>query len=250
MRLLRHVMGNDTIAITTVLCAFMGGLALGSYVGGRVIDRRGHQALLLFAILEGTIGLYCLVLPFLIRLTEPIYGLIYNHMQTSPYVFSLIRFFFCGLLLLVPATFMGATLPVLTRFFVRSLQQVGWPVGMLYGINTFGAVVGTAATGFLLIPKLGVQKTIYVGCLLNFAVCVAGLALFRRTRTWAGEDAKTVEAGTGGGGRGRRLSDHLMAQTRPPLVSAGRCLWRCWWAMGCPDSRHWSTRSPGRALFR
>ena len=65
-RLLRHIMGNTTFSITTVLCAFMGGLALGSYMGGRFIDGR-KDALRIFAVLESTIGIYCLLLPWLIN---------------------------------------------------------------------------------------------------------------------------------------------------------------------------------------
>ena len=58
-RLLRLVMGNTTVAITTVLTAFMGGLALGSYLGGRLIDKR-TDLLRVFAVLQGLIGLFCL----------------------------------------------------------------------------------------------------------------------------------------------------------------------------------------------
>ncbi|MHC4414094.1 MAG: fused MFS/spermidine synthase [Planctomycetota bacterium] len=199
-RLLRLVMGNTTFTITTVLGVFMSGLALGSYVGGRLIDRR-HDPLRVFAFLEGAIGLYCLALPWLIDTTEPVYRLVYQHTEAPFYVFSLIRFFFCGLLLLIPATFMGATLPVLTRFFVRSSHRVGWPVGTLYAVNTFGAVVGVGATGFLLIPSLGVSKTIYLACLLNLAICGFGYVLHRRSQAWpppaAAEDASPPSTGPG-----------------------------------------------------
>jgi len=179
-RLLRLVMGNTTFSITTVLCAFMGGLALGSYMGGRIIDRR-HDPLRVFAFLEGTIALYCFVLPWLIDGAQPIYLLIYQNTHTSFYVFSLIRFVFSGLLLLVPATLMGATLPVLTRFFVRSPDHIGWSVGILYAVNTFGAVLGASAAGFLLIPHLGVLKTIYLACLFNTMVCAVSYLLYRQS---------------------------------------------------------------------
>lgn len=178
-RLLRHVMGNTTFSITTVLCAFMGGLALGSYLGGRIIDRR-HDPLRVFAILEGTVAIYCVFLPWLIGIAEPLYRFIYQNTHTSFYVFSLIRFVFCGLLLLIPATFMGATLPVLTRFFVRSPSEIGWSVGALYGVNTFGAVVGAALAGFALIPFWGVTKTIYTACLLNAGVCATAFLMHSR----------------------------------------------------------------------
>ncbi|MBN1818523.1 MAG: fused MFS/spermidine synthase [Sedimentisphaerales bacterium] len=178
-RLLRLVMGNTAFSITTVLCAFMGGLALGSFLGGRFIDRR-KDPLRMFAYLEGTIAVYCFLLPWLIQGAEPIYRWLYQNTHTSFYLFSLIRFVFAGTVLLVPATFMGATLPVLSRFFVRSLDRVGYPVGMLYSINTFGAVLGGAAAGFFLIPALGVALTIRTACLFNGLVAVTAYLLFRR----------------------------------------------------------------------
>ena len=94
-RLLRLVMGNTAFSITTVLCAFMGGLALGSFLGGRFIDRR-NDPLRVFAFLEGTIALYCFLLPWLIQGAEPLYRLIYQNTHTSFYLFSLIRFVFSG----------------------------------------------------------------------------------------------------------------------------------------------------------
>ncbi len=178
-RLLRLVMGNTAFSITTVLCAFMGGLALGSFLGGRIVDRRSDP-LRLFAFLEGTIAVYCFFLPWLIQGAEPVYRWIYQNTHTSFYLFSLIRFVFAGIVLLIPATFMGATLPILARFFVRSLERVGYPVGVLYSINTFGAVLGGSAAGFLLIPSLGVTLTIRTACLLNALVATAAYLLYRR----------------------------------------------------------------------
>ena len=92
-RLLRLVMGNTTFSVTTVLCAFMGGLALGSYAGGRLIDSR-NDPLRVFAFLEGAIALYCLVLPWLIDTAEPVYRIIYQTTHPSFYVFGLIQFLF------------------------------------------------------------------------------------------------------------------------------------------------------------
>jgi spermidine synthase len=179
-RLLRLVMGNTTYAITTVLCAFMGGLALGSYIGGRIIDKR-NDYLLIFAFLEGSIAIYCFFLPWLIHGAEPIYRFLYQNTHTSSYLFSLIRFAFSGMLLLIPATFMGATLPVLTRFFTRSPEHIGWSVGTLYAFNTFGAVLGASAAGFLLIPTLGVIRSIYLACSLNLLVSITSYLLYRRS---------------------------------------------------------------------
>ncbi|MGA1842612.1 MAG: fused MFS/spermidine synthase [bacterium] len=179
-RLLRLVMGNTVFSITTVLCAFMGGLALGSFWGGKIIDRR-KDPLRIFALLEGAIGVYCLMLPWIIRTTESFYRIVYQNYHTSFYVFSLIRFLFCGILLLFPATLMGATLPVLTKFFVRAPDHIGWMVGKLYAVNTFGAVLGAFLAGFLLIPSWGVLKTIYIACLINLFICLCVYLIHRRT---------------------------------------------------------------------
>jgi spermidine synthase len=200
-RLLRLVMGNTTFSITTVLCAFMGGLALGSYLGGRIIDRR-NDPLRVFAIMEGAIALYCVVLPNLIDAMQPIYQIIYQNTQTSFYVLSIIRFCFCFVLLIVPTTLMGATLPVLSRFFVRSSGRVGWSVGRLYAINTFGAVLGASGTSFVLFPLLGVSKTIYFASLMNGAVCITAYLLQKRTAGWdatvSPEDSESIQPETGG----------------------------------------------------
>jgi spermidine synthase len=180
-RLLRLIMGNTTFSITTVLCAFMGGLALGSYLGGRLIDRR-RDPLRVFAILEGSIGIYCFLLPWLTNGAEPLYRFLYQNTHTSFYVFSLIRFVFSGVILLIPATFMGATLPVLTRFLTRSPSAIGKSVGTLYAINTFGAVLGAFISGFVLIPALGVTHTIYLASMFNLLVSITGFWLYRKTR--------------------------------------------------------------------
>lgn len=206
-RLLRHVMGNTVFSMTTVLCAFMGGLALGSYLAGRIIDRRGHP-LLLYAVMEGAIGLYCLSLPVLVEAIEPLYRYIYQNYQTSLLTFALIRFLLCAMILLPPATLMGATLPVLTKFFARSLDRVGGSIGRLYAINTFGAVLGAFGTGFLLIPSLGTSRSLYLGCLVSFAICLLAYALYRRSLTaQAGPEgrakaAEPGEAATTPGGAG------------------------------------------------
>ena len=170
MKMLTLVIGNTVFAITTVLIAFMGGLALGSFLAGRLIDRI-TDPLRTYGILEGGIGAYALLLPFFIAATQPLFRIIYQGVNPSFYTFSLIRFAVCGIILLIPTTLMGATLPVLSKHFVERQSDVGWNVGLLYGINTFGAVLGSIAAGFVLIPNLGVNWTIYLAALLNLSIC-------------------------------------------------------------------------------
>ncbi|MBI1370453.1 MAG: tetratricopeptide repeat protein [Planctomycetes bacterium] len=178
-RLLRLVMGNTTYSIATVLCVFMAGLAAGSYLGGRIIDRR-RDPLRVFALIEGVVGIYCLMLPWLIHAVGPIYRAAYAVTYGSQTGLTIVRFLLCTAILIVPATMMGATLPVLTRWFVRSVDQTGRSAGRLYAFNTLGAVVGTALAGMWLIPAVGLWRTICVAAAVNLLICAAGLFMHAR----------------------------------------------------------------------
>jgi len=183
MKMLTLVIGNTVFAITTVLTAFMGGLALGSFVAGRFIDKI-KDPLRTYGILEGGIGVYALLLPLFIAGTEPLFRIIYQGINPSFYTFSLLRFVVCGIILLIPTTLMGATLPVLSKHFVERQYHVGWNVGLLYGVNTLGAVLGSFAAGFILIPALGITWTIYLAALLNLLICAGMLKLAKNRVPW------------------------------------------------------------------
>ncbi len=186
MKMLTLIIGNTVFSTTTVLTSFMGGLALGSFLAGKFVDRRTDH-LKIYGILEGAIGAYALILPVLFGWTEPLFRFIYQNFHTSFYGFGLLRFLVCGMVLLIPTTMMGATLPVLSKYFVERQSQLGWTIGKLYGVNTFGAVAGSLAAGFVLIPTLGVSRTIYSAAFLNLAIAAAVLLLDRRAATTAAE---------------------------------------------------------------
>ncbi len=178
MKMLTLVIGNTVFSVTTVLTAFMGGLALGSYLAGRLIDK-SKNPLRIFGVLEGIIGAYALVLPLLIAGTEPLFRFIYQNFEMSFYSLSLLRFLICGILLLLPTTLMGATFPVLSKYFVERKTHLGWTIGKLYGVNTFGAVLGSFGAGFILIPLLGRTWTIYSAAFINLSIGAAVLLLNR-----------------------------------------------------------------------
>lgn len=179
IRLLRFALGNTTLAVTTVLCAFMAGLALGSYVAGRLCDRVS-RLLRLYGILEGAAALCCLLLPAAIAAMQPLYRSMYLHLHDAPAMLSLARFLLCGLLLLVPSTFMGATLPVLTRWHALHFGRLGRSVARLYAINSAGAAAGTLLCGFFLLPGLGVTWTLRLACAANLGICALMLLIDRR----------------------------------------------------------------------
>ena len=181
MRQLTLIFGSTVFATSTVLTAFMAGLALGSYYFGRKIDESTQSPLRIYALLEAGIGVFCLVWPLILGALSAIYVLIHRNVTSEFYTLSLIRFVLTFGVLLIPSTLMGGTLPVLTRFFVKRLEQLGTNIGILYALNTFGAVIGTVAAGFFLIEALGVQWTIGVGIIINFGVAAVALALAQKT---------------------------------------------------------------------
>ena len=180
MRQLTLIFGSTVFATSTVLTAFMAGLALGSYYFGRKIDESTQSPLRIYAFLEAGIGAFCLVWPLILTVLGALYVLIHRNVTSEFYTLSLIRFVLTFGVLLIPSTLMGGTLPVLTRFFVKRLEQLGTNIGILYALNTFGAVIGTVAAGFFLIEALGIQWTLGVGIVINFAVTVIALAITRK----------------------------------------------------------------------
>ncbi len=171
-------MGNTHYSISTVLTAFMGGLALGSYAGGKLIDKR-FNPLTAYAILEAGIGFYCLIIPSLIDFAFPLFKWIYLNWGDSYSQASLARFLICVAILIIPATFMGATLPVLSKFITRDEAHIGKDVGTLYSINTFGAVFGAWASAFIFMRLWGVQSTIWMTALFNLGIAVVIFLVFR-----------------------------------------------------------------------
>lgn len=181
--MLTQIFGNTTHAIATVLSAFMAGLALGSYLLGRVADAP-RNALLLYGLLEAGVGVYGLAVPTLFALTQAAYTRLYGLADVSFTVFSILLFGLCFLVILFPTALMGATLPMLSRFCVTRLAAVGQRIGDLYAVNTLGAVVGCALAGFFLIPELGLRGSVRLAAALNLGIAGLVIAAIAVTRGW------------------------------------------------------------------
>lgn len=172
------VFGATTFAVSTVLTAFMGGLALGSFYFGRRSEKV-TRPLRLYGLLEIGIGVYGLAVPFIFAVLPSIYHPIWQWLQLSFFALSIVRFLFAILVLILPTALMGATLPILSSYYARDSRRIGLRVGSLYSLNTFGAVFGAAATGFLLIPMLGMHATTVTAAAINIILGFVALKLSR-----------------------------------------------------------------------
>jgi spermidine synthase len=173
------VFGNTTQAVATIVTAFMAGLGFGSLVGGRLADT-SLRPLRLYGLVELAVAAMAAFLPFAFTGLAELYRGVWPSLVERPGQLAGVRF---GLALaaVAPATFlMGMTLPLLTRYLVRTLDEAGARLGELYAANTIGAMAGTLLAGFVLIELLGLHLTSYLAAVLNVAAGLGALLLSRR----------------------------------------------------------------------
>ena len=181
-RLLHHVFGSSSVAISSVVSVFMAGLALGAWLFGRFADRI-RRPLLLYAWAELGVALFALCVPWLIDPEGWLAGAnaaLRARYGSESLGFALARFACIVPVLIVPTTLMGSTLPLLSRHFVESSAgsgEVSKRVGRLYAVNTVGAVLGVFLGGFVLLPELGVRATNLVAVGMNLALACTIFAL-------------------------------------------------------------------------
>lgn len=177
-RQLALVFGVSAYATATVLAAFMGGLALGGYAAGRVADRV-RSPLVWYGIVEVLIGLAGLLTPLAFSYLQEVYGPLYRAVGGSGLA-PVIRFAVAFVVLLVPTALMGASFPLIVKAALGSRDDGGRAIGLLYAINTFGAVIGTLAAGFVLIGEVGIRGSIGVAAGLNLLAGVISVVVGRR----------------------------------------------------------------------
>ncbi|MBW1805603.1 MAG: fused MFS/spermidine synthase, partial [Deltaproteobacteria bacterium] len=179
--------GSTTLAVSTVVAVFFGGLALGSYISGRYSEKT-TQPLKVYALLEIILGLVTLLNPLLFSLAEDFSGLFYPFVMQSLPLLALIRFTIVLALILPSTILMGASLPLFCRQFVKNERSIGLSIGLLYGLNTMGAVIGCIMCGFYLIPHLGVNRTIWVGSVINILIGLIVWSIKLPARPLSGRD--------------------------------------------------------------
>jgi len=236
-RLATLYMGHATAAASTVVAAFMGGLAGGSAIGGYVAARlTPKQALVAYAALESAVVVVALLLPWELTALTPLLRWAYSN-GAPGFLFASVRLVSCLVLFTIPSLAMGATFPMAVRWFVTRTETVGRLAGALYAANTIGAAIGAVAAGFLLLPVLGLSDTVLVAVGASFLAVVAAMSVWTRSQREdrladpAGGDAavgakapslrsKERRPGKGGSAKGRALRDAPLQPHNWPLAAA------------------------------
>ena len=164
--------GVDLSSATTVVAAFLGGLGVGSLLGGRLADRLGaRRSLLAFAAANAAIGVFAWVSVFLFY---DVYRELAPNLQSTGRSFA-----FNVAVLIVPTTLMGLSLPLVARAVTERIEDAGRLVGRLYGINTVGAALGAAVAGWFLLGNLGFVTSVRLSGGLNLLAAVLVGLLWR-----------------------------------------------------------------------
>src|SRR5690242_14765057 len=207
VRLLYQSFGSTIQSVTTVVAAYMGGLGLGAWALGRRADRTPRPAVL-YGRLEIAIGIFGILSPLVLGLAHWLYIGTAGALALGSAASVALRFGLAALVLLIPTTLMGGTLPVLTRALMGEDRGLLKPsLGRLYGLNTLGAMAGTALAGFFLIEFVGVRASLWLTAALNLAIGFAAIRLGRR------QDAVGTSAAPSG---------ESLPEPRPPSTALRR----------------------------
>jgi predicted membrane-bound spermidine synthase len=161
--------GIDLASVTIVVTAFMLGLGVGSLAGGVLSRAAPRSTLPLFGFFEAGIGVYA-------YFSLAIFGWASSRSLGAGHLATAILTF---LLVLVPTTLMGATLPLLVAYGARRTGNVGKSVGSLYFVNTLGAAAGAYATARFLLGRLGLEGTVQRTAWINLGLGAVMLLLSR-----------------------------------------------------------------------
>jgi spermidine synthase len=222
MKMLTLVFGATALSISTTLASFMAGLALGNYWFGRLADRSNHP-LLIYALLEVGIGIFAFIMPIIFSLLDSIYIFVYQDITQNYIGLSLTRFFISFIILLIPTTLMGGTLPVITRFLSMYSGKLGKQVSQLYSVNTLGAVVGTFSAGFFLIAILGIHEAAYLAGMINLLIAAIMVAMDRKYSTKSKNSNQNNSLISGNGGNNLLFSSKLSQLTLWAIGISGFC---------------------------
>jgi predicted membrane-bound spermidine synthase len=170
------VFGSTATAAFTVLATFLGGMAIGSLIGG-ALAARVARPVIVYAYVELLIGAFCVATPLLFAAIQSAYVFLAADLPPASPALLVLRVALGAGVLLVPTVLMGITLPLLAQALNPRGDRLGGPVALLYACNTAGAALGALLASYAVIPFLGVRSTTLVAAAMNLMVALLALEL-------------------------------------------------------------------------
>ena len=194
IRLLSLVLGSSTYSFSLMLAAFISGITLGSFLLSKLTIKDKH-AFLTFGLAElGIAFALILSLPFYERLPFLFVKLSGTFIRKPENFISYqsAQFLVAFLVMLLPAVFLGLTLPLAGKLASGKLKLLGKDTGAVFAFNSAGNIIGAGLTGLVLIPILGLKRTMDLGILLNV---VLGIIIIVACDTFTKKSKGIISAG-------------------------------------------------------
>lgn len=168
------IFGGTALAAYTVMATYMGGMALGAWLGGIIADRV-RTPLKWYAFFEGAIGLYALATPALFQLIEQVYVTLATDVRPDAPMLTFWRVALGALVLGIPTLLMGTTLPLMFKFLRGYLSNRGRIISRLYTANIIGAAFGALVGAYLVLPTFGLLSSTRLAALLSLMIALYAL---------------------------------------------------------------------------
>ena len=182
-RVLAMILDSSTYAFTIMLTTFLIGIALGSFLMSRAIDRL-KRPLLAFILIEIAIGASAFLGLFLFAELPYLFVVFYRTFSDSQNLILFSKFSLAAVVMILPTLFIGALFPLVVKLYTPGLNRVGYSIGKAYSLNTIGCILGSFCGGFIFVPLIGIQNSILLAIGLNIFLAFL-LLLASPYRAWA-----------------------------------------------------------------
>lgn len=185
-RSLSLVLGSTVYSLSIMLATFMAGLATGSFIGGRLADRKMGAApnflLYYYGLSEAGIGLSGIISIPVIYSLPGLYFKLYHALNNYPAIFFTAQFFLASMVMIIPTILMGLTFPLVSKALTKEMERLGRSVGSAYSFNTIGAILGSLLAGFVLIPSVGMKTAAFIAGTVNLIIGIVFISLSKRQK--------------------------------------------------------------------
>jgi spermidine synthase len=169
-RVLVLFIGSTAYAFAVMLSSFLCGIAIGSILLARLIDKR-KELFTTLGILQIIISLSAILL---IPVLRNLYDIGLRFEGTGWLTLAISKYTLSFIVMLVPTIFIGATFPLVSKIYAGNLSELGKKIGNVYSFNILGSIF---FAGFVFIPLIGIQKSIMLVALLSLLVGIVVIAI-------------------------------------------------------------------------
>jgi spermidine synthase len=170
LRLLVPILSSTTYSYSVILTSFIAGITIGSVIVFKILKKiKNHIRFIAFSQIA-IVSSILITLPFYERIPFYLWSIFGKEATGGAdyFYYLLFQFLFCALIIIVPTILIGLSLPIVNTLAVNSVEETGRKVGSIFSINTIGTVLGSLVTGLMLIPLIGISKSLFLGLFINF----------------------------------------------------------------------------------